>query len=338
MSLPTAVFLDTNILEAQNFNFASTAVATFIPAAKKHSLKFLLAAPIEGEITRHMRERARDAVKALEDVRKRVPFLAMWKHFPPKAMPHLTEGEVIRVAAAAWDEFLQNFSTVKLDYSGVDLATVMRWYERIAPPFQEGKKRKEFPDAFAIAILEHYARETSSVIAVVSDDPDFKRACDRFSSLLYFKSLPALTELLLSDEADLDAIRSAIQANVGLIEEAAMDETPGFIFRHVDRAFNIRRSKVLQAIVSDLRVVALGVGECTVTFEGEYESEHILEWDYSSPYEEPQEEEGAVYQQTSMSATAKVKFDERGNITEVTTFELDDNDTVMVDQRPRRRW
>ena len=45
---------------------------------------------------------------------------------------------VTRVAMAEWQEFLKNFNVVKLDYSGVNLKTVMQWYDRVTPPFREG--------------------------------------------------------------------------------------------------------------------------------------------------------------------------------------------------------
>ncbi|MFZ1830298.1 MAG: PIN domain-containing protein, partial [Candidatus Competibacteraceae bacterium] len=125
-----------------------------------------LPGPTESEIVRQIRDRSKEALKALEDARRRAPFLAKWKHFPPTQTHYMTDWEVMRVAMAEWQEFLKNFNVVKLDYSGV-MKTVMQWYDRVTPPFREGKKRKEFPDAFAIAIVEAYARSTTSSIAVV---------------------------------------------------------------------------------------------------------------------------------------------------------------------------
>jgi hypothetical protein len=249
MSLPTTVFLDTSVLAGQQYNFTSTALSTFIPLAKTHSLKFLLPAPTESEILRQIRERSQEALKALEDARRKAPFLAKWKHFPPKANAHLTDWEVMRVATTEWQEFLQNFHVVKLDYGSVDLKAVMQWYDRITPPFREGKKRKEFPDAFAIAIIEAHARKTGESIAVVSDDTDMKLACDRFSSLLYFKSLPALSELLLSDSTKLEEIREAILDDISVVEEAAFDAATELHFYHSDREYKIEDTKVVSLSV-----------------------------------------------------------------------------------------
>lgn len=240
MSLPTAVFLDTSVMAGQQYNFSSTALTTFIPLAKKHALKLLLPEPTESEVVRQIRERVQEALKALEDARRRAPFLAKWKHFPPTQTSYVTDWEVMNIATAEWEAFLKNFNLIKLDYSSVNIKTVMHWYDRITPPFREGKKRKEFPDAFAIAIIEAYARKTGATVAVVSDDKDIKLACDRFSSLLYFKSLPELTELLLSDSEKLGRIRESLLLDLGALEEAAFNAADVLHYYHADRKYKIK--------------------------------------------------------------------------------------------------
>lgn len=339
MSLPTAVFLDTSILAGQQYNFSSTALTTFIPLAKKHSLNLLLPAPTEGEIVRQIRERSQEALKALEDARRRAPFLEKWKHFPKRQSSYITDWEVMSIAKQEWEDFLKNFLIVKLDYSDVNLKMVMRWYEQVTPPFREGKKRKEFPDAFAIAIVEAHARKTGDMIAVVSEDTDLKLACDRFPSLLYFKSLPELTELLLCDKEKLDKIRESILNDLCAIEEAAHEAATNLEYFHSDRDYKIKRTKLHGVSIDDVRVVAIGSGECSVTFDCELEAEHLLEWNEWDHYREDyQEEEAWVIDTAPFSGTAKVRLDAKtGAIADVTYFDLETGD-VEVNENPRRRW
>lgn len=278
MSLPSAVFLDTSVLAGQQYNFASTSLSTFVPLAKKHSIKFLLPAPTEGEVLRQIRERSQEALKALEDARRRAPFLAKWKHFPPKTTGLVADWEVRRVATEEWQDFLKQFDVIKLDYSAINLPQIMRWYEGVMPPFREGKKRKEFPDAFAVAIVDAYAQKTGATVAVVSEDTDLKLACDRFSSLLYFKSLPSLSELLLSDDKKLSQIRHSVQEDLSLLEDAAREAAGDLHFYHGSRDYRINATKVHGVSIPDVSIVAIGSGECMLAFEGELEAEHELEW------------------------------------------------------------
>jgi len=339
MSLPTAVFLDTSVLAGQQYNFGSTALKTFIPLAKKHALNLLLPEPTESEIVRQIRDRSKEALKALEDARRKAPFLSKWKHFPPTQSYHMTDWEVMRVAMAEWQEFLKNFAVVKLGYSGVDLKTVMQWYDRVTPPFREGKKRKEFPDAFAIAIVEAYARSTASSIAVVSEDTDMKLACDRFPSLLYFKSLPTLTELLLSDDKKLDKLRQAVLEDIDAVALAAADAASELDFYHSDRDFSILDTKIHGVEIDDVSIVGIGDGECTLTFNCELETEHHLEWEEMDHYrEEYSKEQQWVVARSSLTGIAKVTIDPKSNVVSDVAFFKFEESSIEVSENPRRRW
>ena len=127
MSMPSAVFLDTSILAGQNYNFLSTAIAIFVPVAKKHALKFLLPHPTELEITRQIQHHSLEAIKILDEARKLAPFLAKWKQFPPRMSMPGTGNEVTRIAMKEWTEFLSQFDSLKLEYADVNVKEVMRW-------------------------------------------------------------------------------------------------------------------------------------------------------------------------------------------------------------------
>ena len=339
MSLPSAVFLDTSVFAGQQYNFSSTALASFIPVAKKQALKLLLPDPTEREIVRQIRERSKEALKALDEARRRAPFLAKWKHFPPRMSLHITDWEVMRIAMAEWQEFLKQFDLLKLGYADVDVKKVMQWYDSISAPFREGKKRKEFPDAFAIAIVEAYARKNNFVVAVVSEDTDFKPACDRFSSLLYFKSLPTLTELLLTDAAKTEKLREAILEDLSAIETSLFEEADNLEYYHNDSDYTVRRSKIHGASITDVRIVALGAGECTLTFDAELEAEHLLKWnEWGHEHGETEEQEEWIIETSPVTGTAKVSLDASSNkINDVTYIETDIAE-VAVTENPRRRW
>lgn len=215
----------------------------------------------------------------------------------------------------------------------------MKWYESILPPFREGKKRKEFPDAFAIAILEVYAKKNNCVIAVVSYDADFKLACDRFPCLLYFNSLPALTELLLADADQIEGIRTAVLSDVSVLEESVAEAARGILWLHERSDYNVADTNIYSASITDVRVVAIGADECTLTFEAEIEAEHDLEWEeLDHDRDEQVTEEQTVIETTKVSGTAKVSLDvKKHEIHKVTLLSLD-KDYIEVTENPRHRW
>jgi hypothetical protein len=333
MSIPTAVFLDTSVLDAQHYNFESTALSTFVPACANRGVRLVLPKPTEAEIVRHIRERSRDALKTLVEARRKAPFLNKWRAFSHDIRPHSSEWEVQIIASQEWRTFLDKFQVVRLGYDTLDVATVMGWYDRTEAPFREGKKRKEFPDAFAIAMLHAHAQKQGIHIAVVSADDDLKLACQRFGSLLYFRSLPRLTEVLLSDDARVEKLRQAIAAKIDVIESAVLEEVPGVTFYHENDRFEIRDTEYEALDVIDPSIVAIGDDECTIAFEA------LLRARFELRYEDlgedgPEFSDHTVTDFAQLTGTAKVSFgNQADSVLAVTLVSLDQSD-VRVTESP----
>jgi hypothetical protein len=335
MSLPTAVFLDTSILAGQQYNFASTAFTSFVALAKQRRMRLLLPDPTRREVMRQIRERSVEALRALEGARRRAPFLAKWRHYPKSPEPGLGDWEVKRIAESEWAAFLNQFEVITLGYEGINLNAIMDWYDGPRAPFGGGKKRKEFPDAFAVAALASYAARAAACIAVVSADNDFKEACAHYPSLLHFPSLPSLTEVLLADSNTIDAIRKLIELLGTKLEEAVVEAAAELPFYHTDERFDdIEDVDSIGFEADDVRVVGLGVNECTVTFSGELSFRARLRWkefedEYGPGWDSERVRDGA-----RISGTAKLRLaPDLGDILDITLLALDDEE-IAVTERP----
>ena len=298
---------------------------------------------------RHIAERSAAALQALENARRRAPFLSKWKNFP-KAPENKwsTDWEVKQVATQEWDAFLKQFTVKELSYEAIKLNVVMNWYDKIRPPFGDGSKRKEFPDAFAISALAAYAEETKTYVAVVAEDKDFKGACDYFPYLLYFPSLPALTELLIADEKTIEKVRELVLEHQTLIEESAQEEAESLSF-YVPGDYELDETTTSFVSIDDVRVVGLGNRECTVVFEGTLNYEVRLKrsererynyrYGYNSSYDDEYEHRPtrkSVEGDESISGTAKLQISEdRKSIDKVTFIELD---TAEIEVPEPRYW
>lgn len=325
MSVPKAVFLDTCVFAGQNYNFSSALFTSFIPVARQSKLKILLPDPTAREVRRQINERSKEALKVLEDARRKAPFLSKWKDFPPKQTVW-AEWDVRRVADSEWNDFLSQFEVEKLDYDGVSISKVMSWYDDIRAPFGEGKKRKEFPDAFAIEILSIYAEKHDLCIAVVSEDQDIKKACEHYHSLFYFPSLARLTELLLLGEKGLESQRKALEKSLSLLEVAISSELDGISSYISDDRFQVIGDSYTSAQVTDVRIVGVGFNECTVIFEAEFQSEHELQWEevFDPIMEDTRVFSDWVTQQNTLSGVAKL-------ITSSKTHEVESISNVRLD-------
>ena len=235
--------------------------------------------------------------------------------------------------------FLSQLSVVRLGYEGIQLEKVMRWYDTARAPFREGKKRKEFPDAFALEALTLYAAKNQAVVAIVSEDQDFKFACEYYGSLLYYSSLPKLTERLLAQEFNFDAMRKSIQENSELLIEATWDQTGVISFYLDDSEFEVSDSEVEAVDLNDFRIVGIGDLECIVVFTAKIGAKHTLtstrfEGEYA---DEPYRESQSTRQSAPISGTLKIQLPSDAKPPLLVSFIELDQDEIYV-EAPDHYW
>lgn len=72
-----------------------------------------------------------------------------------------------------FDEFCKQTKAMHLPAKGLDVAAVLDDYFEQKPPFGEGKKKSEFPDAFTAQLLINWRAGRSRKVIVVSGDRDW---------------------------------------------------------------------------------------------------------------------------------------------------------------------
>lgn len=330
------MFLDTSIFDAQQYNFESNAFKTFVSAGKDKAIELLLPHPTELEIRRHINVRTAEALDALHDARKKAPFLKKWEHFPKDSLKQHVDYEIKRVAGNEWAAFKKQFTVRQLDYKDVNVAHVMAWYDSAIPPFGPGKKRKEFPDAFAIAILEQFAEKNSALIAVVSTDPDMKKACEHRTRLLYFGTLPEITEMLVLGSTELESFRDVILANTDLLHDAVVNEATNLGYYHESALYKIIESELDSVDFEEVHVVGLGKNEASLAFEAYVSTTHYLEWVEQVWDDEYEPQRRRVIDAGTVHGLAKVELDPLlQTIKKVAWVELDEAE-LPVSENPRR--
>jgi hypothetical protein len=220
MSCPKALFIDTSVFDRQNYNFRSEAIAALIKGVKGNGFMLLLPDPTEREVKRHIETRVEEACAALESAKRKSPLLSQWQGWPADIGSPRLKLEFRKLAAKEWEAFTGSFRLKKLGYEGIDLTRIMGWYDIGRAPFGLGKKRKEFPDALAVAALASAADEMKCEVAVISQDDDLKKACAHYSRLLHFSSLAAFTEAILMADSRVGALKTMLVGNTAIVEQA----------------------------------------------------------------------------------------------------------------------
>lgn len=153
---------------------------------KKGGLRLLIPEMMERELMRCLKNCAAKATDEL--IKKYRAYPVNLSSLPPLPAKDELESECIDRMTQQWRDFKEHFVVERLPLVG-DLEEVVDWYFKVEPPFGEGKKSKEFPDAFILSALDQYHGEHSANIAVISGDNDFETACKHRRYVAYFPNL-----------------------------------------------------------------------------------------------------------------------------------------------------
>ena len=265
------VFIDTSFFVSQNFAFGGERFTRFKELRRTGKLRLVLPDVTVREIEARMDEKVNRAVKTLNDVKSDVNVLR------PLELPGLREMFSLNRSACrdSLKEMLHNYleevecEVVKVD--GVSPGPIFDLYFEKRPPFGEGKKKDEFPDAFALAALQSWREKNGGKVYVVSEDRDMASACAETSSLIHVADLSEVLELALKDQGLMtqeahdrfSKVRSEVQEKIRAAFEIDL------YVSLMDEDGDAEKVKVEDVRLYDESVVWLSDGEANYTLSAE---------------------------------------------------------------------
>lgn len=195
---PIYVTLDTNILDAANFDFnEKSTLQLLVNYVKKGKVKVVLSNIVVKEAEKHIAQRGVTVCSLMRKLRAEALKTATDYQIKQLGLGHILDlstdkAEISQKSIDLLHKYIADLDAEILDTRKIDLDAIIDDYFEIRAPFQIGeKKRKEFPDAFiANQIRERFGRE--EMVAIISDDNGFKEACQPWNNHLFFSSLGAL--------------------------------------------------------------------------------------------------------------------------------------------------
>ena len=233
---PLNVTIDTNIFEANKFDFGTdSTMSLLVKNVQNGKIKLVLSNIVISEVEKHI---CRCVDKVCGKARKlRQEYLDI---LPEQYLADIGMGIYVQIpdkktihqsAKDVFAKFLEDCKVERLDTGSINLEEILEDYFAVRPPFENSeKKRKEFPDAF---IAEEIRRRFGSdeIVAIVSQDNGFKKACTNSKNHLFFSSLGELFNTLSKNEeeyiAALELIKnnndSIIQTIKGMIDDSCVE-------------------------------------------------------------------------------------------------------------------
>lgn len=207
------IFIDTSIFVGANFHYESSTFKQLITLASEKYL-FIYLTPITiSEVKAQIQKRIQDAHRAVQRCKKEAMVL---RHLPNDTFRGLFADFDVKTVAETlikqFENLISNSRATTIPINGTSVDQVFERYFSSSPPFGAGKKKNEFPDAFALSALNEWCTTKSEKIYVISTDGDMARACEEHKALISLDSLEALLNLVATDNKILAAFaESAFQ-------------------------------------------------------------------------------------------------------------------------------
>ncbi len=133
--------------------------------------------------------------------------------------------EISKEVQSQIELFLSECNATIINASSIDASKVFEDYFKGKAPFGEGKKKCEFPDAFVVKALKKWCKENNQKICIVSEDPDFEKACKDQDIFVYLSSLAKYIDIILADKDKLiELIHDKINIDKEKIYKAIIPE------------------------------------------------------------------------------------------------------------------
>jgi len=195
------VFLDTEVFISNNFRYLKDNLSRLTLFVQENRISLYSTQVTIEEVKANIEEAIIKAEKAIYLFRKEArilyncqspSFQCVFKKFDLD----ITKSELI----TQFERYINKCQTIILPINEVAIEEVFKKYFSKQPPFGEGKKKDEFPDAFVFSALELWCLKNKQQVYVISGDPDWKSACKDHPNLIYLEKLEPLYQLLEFDD------------------------------------------------------------------------------------------------------------------------------------------
>jgi len=196
------VFVDTEFFVKAGLDFSSKTLESFKDICSDGELNHITSTIVVREVKRKIGEHIGDAINGVNAFRRKAKILTNSNDDVIKNLfVPFDQKEIEKHAIQVFDDFLDDANTTVVDLSKVDGNEIVEMYFDQKPPFQGGKKKNEFPDAFTLLAVRE-ALKGREEIYVVSEDKDLITFCEENPRFIQIESLSKLLDLYNAHDED----------------------------------------------------------------------------------------------------------------------------------------
>jgi hypothetical protein len=284
------VHLDTEVFDAAKLNLTGNRFTKLQEHCEAGRARLLITTVTRREIGQHVRELVRSTVTALKKASVEWSFL---RNIPTHNLHALVEKpdkkDLEDSMMAAFDAYLRRAQADTIDLANADAENIFDSYFNLKPPFSEGNKKSEFPDAFAIQALERWCENHDEMVYAVSGDRDWRNACASSKRLIHLASLDSFLDLVTQQQQALhEKVRELYATSMAKIIDAIKLDFSNRGFYVQGEQGEVEDLKVWEVTLLD-NVAVLAIGEVEaaigVSADVEYTARITVDDTYNGAYD-----------------------------------------------------
>lgn len=208
------VFVDSSVFIGKNYRYEHPSFLALKDAILAGRANLLITDITIEEVKAHIGDDITKASQALKKVRGAVKILRNIAVLGESAIFDDIDGaSLFEQLTKQFEQFLTDAKAITVPISEANTRFVFDCYFKSAAPFGTGKKKREFPDAFALSAVSEWADSEQKDVCVVTQDSDMNGIEESFQHLSvigsleeflgkvtsYFEELAPLAQQLLED-------------------------------------------------------------------------------------------------------------------------------------------
>ena len=171
------VFIDTQYFVRSGLHFEGAAFKSFKKYCQENELIHISTSVVIHEVDSKINASVKDGLAAIQTFRRKARLLSSIGDEQIQGLfVEIPEEEIYRKSSDVFRDFLEGCSTTIIEADHINGEELLSLYFGNKPPFGEGKKKTEFPDAISLLSLKTHLINDEKIY-VISDDNDLKSFC-----------------------------------------------------------------------------------------------------------------------------------------------------------------
>lgn len=269
------VYIDTEVFISNNY-FDSKNLQSLSDFGKDQTVNIYLTEITKNEIRSNIKEDILNTQKEINIFKKNISnkgkILKNLEKFKTYFdLPKLELNLDFKVLSDTLETFIKEGKVSSIPFELADIKVVVENYFNQKPPFDDGKKKHEFPDAIVLSAIENWCKKHKQKIYFISSDLDFKKY--NSENILI---LPKLGTLLDKINRQLDVDRKIIWIS------AVFENNKSSIIESINEKFTetVYDTVGYQIGASDIEVIETTLFEPALVQENSLNDEFVFQLDF----------------------------------------------------------